>query len=110
MTRFALILQAAIILVAGCAAGNYTCKVEADRVTMNLKLPDAENVCFASSLNGFQVRPAVRVGRNRWMVEAPADRQFKYFFIVDGSVYLPDCRYTEDDDFGSRNCLHLPGL
>ena len=32
------------------------------------------------------------------------------FYIVDGAVYLPQCRLKEQDDFGSANCLYIPGM
>lgn len=110
MTRFSVLIFSAMLSFAGCAAREYSCEVEADRVTMNLKLPDAQKVAFASSLDGYQVRPAENLGRGRWVIQQPAAKQFAYFFIVDGAVYLPDCRFKEDDDFGARNCLYLPGL
>jgi hypothetical protein len=84
--------------------------VEADRLTLRIKLPRAQTVAFAYSLDGFQIQPAHKVEKQTWEVQKPATRPFKYFFLVDGSAYLPDCRWKEIDDFGSHNCLFLPGM
>jgi hypothetical protein len=35
-----------------------------------------------------------------------ADRDFSYFYLVDGKVLQPDCRMHEQDDFGGTNCVH----
>lgn len=110
MNRFAFIIIFPILALAACATPHYSASVEMDRLTLRLKLPRAETVGFASSLDGFQVHEARRVDRRTWEVQKKALRPFKYFFIVDGAAYLPDCQLKEKDDFGSYNCLFLPEL
>jgi hypothetical protein len=40
----------------------------------------------------------------------PKGGEFRYFYLVDGKIHLPDCPYREMDDFGSYNCLYKPDL
>jgi len=32
------------------------------------------------------------------------------FLIADGVIYLPPCRFKEYDDFGTENCIYIPGM
>jgi hypothetical protein len=99
------ITVAACFLV-GCAASHYHLR-QSDRVTLYLRAPDAEEVLFASSLDGFTPHPTQKVGGFRWAVSVSADSEFRYFYILDGSVHVPDCKFSEKDDFGSRNCIYI---
>ena len=111
MKRFsAAVCLALAILAAGCATPKPAYRVASDRLTIQIDLPRAGSVLFASSLDGYRLHEARRSGGGAWEVELPAQREFAYFYKVDGRVYLPDCRLMEADDFGSRNCLFLPGL
>jgi hypothetical protein len=65
-------------------------------------------VAFASSLDAFNPHLASRVDGWRWVISVAADTEFRYFYIVDGAVYVPECRFYENDDFGSRNCVYMP--
>jgi len=94
-------------LLAGCASLPFT-PGGSGTVTLYLKKPDAKRVQFASSLDRFQVHDTRRTDSGRWEIEVPAKREFAYFYIVDGKRYVPACRYSEKDDFGSRNCIFLP--
>ena len=40
------------------------------------------------------------------MVSINASRDFRYFYLVDGKVLIPDCRMVEQDDFGGANCVY----
>ena len=98
------------ILAAGCATRQPVYRIAADRLTIRIDLPRAETVLFASSLDGYRLHDARRAGGGAWEIDLPAQREFAYFYKVNGKIYLPACRLTETDDFGSRNCLFLPGL
>ena len=103
------ILQLAVVAfyLAGCAATHYH-ERQSDRVTFYLKVPAARGVAFASSLDDFQLHSAERVGNTRWMVTVATKSEFRYFYIVDGAVYVPECKFYEKDDFGYRNCIYVP--
>ena len=103
------ILQLAVVAVclAGCAATHYH-ERQSDRVTFYLKAPEARGVAFASSLDDFQLHRAERVGDKRWKVTVATNSEFSYFYIVDGTVFVPECRFYEKDDFGSSNCIYIP--
>ena len=64
---------------------------------------------LASSHDHFVPREA-RKENKRWVVSLPADSRFRYFYLVDGEIYLPPCRMKENDDFGSENCIFDPDL
>lgn len=94
--------------LSGCAH-HYYC-YEGSVVTIYLKAPDAESVSFASSLDGFALHPARKIDRKTWAFSLPDDSQFSYFYVIDGSVFIPECDYRENDDFGSANCIFIPGM
>lgn len=108
MKRLLAILASSSLLVTGCVHHSFF--VEGDTVALSLAIPHAQNVSFASSLDGYELHPARQKGGSTWVIQVPADRQFSYFYVVDGQVYVPDCSLTEHDDFGSRNCVFMPGM
>ncbi len=108
MRIFILHLTLIALCLAGCAASTHYHVRQSDRVTFYLQAPGARGVVFASSLDAFNPHLASKVDGSRWVVSVAADSEFRYFYLVDGVVYVPECRYYEYDDFGSRNCLYLP--
>ncbi|CAB1063091.1 hypothetical protein D1BOALGB6SA_7874 [Olavius sp. associated proteobacterium Delta 1] len=103
------ILQLAVVAfyLAGCAATHYH-EILSDGVIFYLKVPEARGVAFASSLDAYSPHLARKVDGSRWAVTVPAGSEFRYFYIVDGAVYVPECQFYEKDDFGSRNCIYVP--
>jgi hypothetical protein len=68
------------------------------------------SLCIASSQDNY-ILLAAREDRNHlWEVSVPAEKEFAYFYVVDGVITLPDCTYTENDDFGAKNCLYIAGM
>ena len=100
-------LAVAAFYLAGCAATHYH-ERHSDRVTFYLKVPEARGVAFASSLDAYSPHLASKVDGSRWVVSVAAGSEFRYFYIVDGSVHVPECKFYEKDDFGSRNCVYVP--
>ena len=105
-----LILQLTVVALclAGCAATHYH-ERQSERVTFYLRAPGAEKVEFVSSLDAYDPHRASRLKGSRWAVTVVPNSEFRYFYIVDGRVYLPECELYEKDDFGSRNCVYVPG-
>lgn len=77
-------------------------------VHLFLRRPDARSVYLATSLDGFRPRPASARGGGLWESVLPADREFTYFYLLDGEVFVPACACREVDDFGSVNCIYTP--
>jgi hypothetical protein len=102
-----LLLTVAAFGLEGCAATHYY-ERQSDRVTFYLRAPGAQQVAFACSLDEYNPHPAGKAGDSRWKVSVTAGSEFRYFYIVDGAVYVPDCKFYEKDDFGSRNCVYVP--
>lgn len=75
---------------------------------MYLDLPGANEVMFASSVDNFRVHKAKQESRGIWVVKELADKEFRYFYMVDGKMFVPNCRYREKDDFGAVNCIYQP--
>lgn len=100
-------LAVAASLLASCAATHYQVQ-QSDRVTFYLKAPQAHGVVFVSSLNDYRPHPASKTSGSRWVVTIEANSEFRYFYLVDGTVYVPECKFYEKDDFGSRNCIYVP--
>lgn len=92
----------------GCASHYY--RIEADMLYIYLKNPEAKKIYFSCSLDKFELHPAKKIDAKTWMVSLPAEREFTYFYIAGEEVFLPACRFTELDDFGSRNCIFIPRL
>jgi hypothetical protein len=103
------ILQLAVVAfyLAGCMTTHYH-ERQSDRVTFYLKMPEARGVAFASSLDAYSPHLASKVDGSRWVVSVAAGSEFRYFYFVDGAVNVPECKFYEKDDFGSRNCIYVP--
>jgi len=106
MRRYIPLLLLAPMLLFGCASHFYTIKTGA--VHVYLRASDADNVFFASSLDGYALHELTKNGDGLWETSIPAQYEFRYFYIVDGQVFVPPCRLRERDDFGSENCLYCP--
>lgn len=104
----ALLMLLPLPVIIGCAS-HYT-KVSNDTLQLYLRQSQAESVLFACSLEGFKPRPADQIDSQLWMVSTKADETFRYFYIVDGNVFTPPCRFKENDDFGHEDCIYVPGL
>ena len=96
-----------MIWISGCAAHYY--KVQGDTLSIYLDKPDAQEVVFACSLDGFEPHDA-RCEDGRWEITMPYEEPFRYYYRVDGSLFLPPCQLQENDDFGYRNCIFDPNL
>jgi len=108
MTRFLSCLL--LLCAAGCAATpSHSVSSDHGRITVSLFAPGAGSVEFLSSQDCYRPHPLRRNDRGVWTMNGLADTEFRYFYIVDGIVHLPDCRYREADDFGQVNCIHQPG-
>jgi len=92
---------------ASCAPHHFIDR-QSTSVTLSLKAPKATEVLFVSSLDSFRARPTTKNSGGLWAINTPADREFNYFYIVDDRVYVPDCQYRENDDFGTTNCIYQP--
>ena len=105
-----MVLIAVIIFIglSGCIPKHYT-RNSLDSVTLYLRLPGVSTVQFASSLDHYQVHDTQKNTLGSWAISVPLSAEFKYFYIVDGSVHLPDCRFKEHDDFGEAK-LYLPSM
>ena len=98
----------AILVFTGCAKHYYS--VNKDSVSIYLSKPEAQRVYFLSSLDAYMPHEAKQVGLKKWQINVPANKAFKYFYNVDGDVYVPPCRLKENDDFGAQNCIYIPGM
>lgn len=96
-------------ITGGCLQSHYTVDHH-DTVTLYVWLPLAKEVEFASSLDQYILHPAKKQNGWRWSIEVPAGQEFTYFYRVDGSLYLPKCRYRETDDFGQKNCIYQTNM
>jgi hypothetical protein len=101
-------MVAVSLLCAGCATHYY--RIKADRVNLYLRMPEAEIVYFATSLDEFRLYRIKKLESGIWEVAVPATRDFTYFYKVDGIIYLPDCKLKEKDDFGDENCIFIPDM
>ena len=109
MKKTLLLLIFLTLLVPACAGKHYS-RLQGDEVAFYYKDPEALEVFFASSLDNYKLLSAREDSNHLWEVTLPAGEAFAYFYVVDGVITLPDCPYTENDDFGSRNCLYIADM
>jgi len=109
MKKAALVIILLVFAGSGCGGGHYS-RVEQGTVSLYLNGSEASLVYFATSLDGYELHEAARIDDDTWEVQVPSDKEFKYFYIVDGVAYVPACEMREKDDFGSENCIYVPGM
>ncbi len=97
-------------ILSSCASKSFTVESTEKSTIFSVAIPEGQQVQFAASTDGFIVHNATKDESDRWIVMVPANTEFKYFFLVDGVVYIPDCNLKEYDDFGSMNCIFNPNL
>ena len=101
---FLLILLA--LLVSACAEKHYS-KLMGNEVAFYYMDKEAQEVLFASSRDNYKLLAAREDKNHLWEISVPAEKEFAYFYVVDGIITLPDCTFTEEDDFGAKNCLYI---
>ncbi len=94
--------------LSGCASKHYI-EQQAGTLLFSLRLPEATRVQFSSSLDNYVLHDSRRNSSGDWQITVPTGEEMKYFYIVDGAVFIPECQLLETDDFGSKNCLYRPG-
>jgi hypothetical protein len=102
-----LMTMVCMTVCAGCTP-QHSVTVQENVVSLTLMAPDASKVQFADSLDQFAVHQTVKGREGAWLITGLPNTAFLYFYLVDGRVMIPDCRFKERDDFGSVNCRYLP--
>jgi hypothetical protein len=97
---------AAVFVAGGCAAHYHN--INNGHVEIFLAAPRAQSVVLVVAGDPYQQVQALRGDSGIWKVTLNRTSEFKYFYLVDGKTYLPDCRLRENDDFGSNNCVFSP--
>jgi len=97
------------ILVSGCAEKHYS-RLTDNKITFYYKDPEAQEIFFASSRDNYKLLAAQKSKDHLWEVSIPAEKGFAYFYVVDGVITLPPCPLTENDDYGSKNCLYVADM
>lgn len=108
MKKNFLILTVILFFSAGCVVQQY--RIINNELHIFLKNKEAQQVYFLHSLDEYAPHEAIRDESGLWISILPSDVEFKYFYIIDGKVFIPDCRIREKDDFGSENCVYIPLL
>ena len=104
VTRLAGLALLNVLLTVGCVS--HSIQRSDGRAAFYLRCPRAHTVALATSLDGFVPHKARRSSSDLWVATVTADRDFSYFYLVDGKVFRPDCRVVEKDDFGGSNCVY----
>ena len=97
-----------LVIFTGCATHYF--RVRDDVVHVYLKKTDAQTVLFASSQNGFVLQEVAKNRDGLWETTAPSGNEFRYFYIIDGKVFIPPCALKEADDYGAENCIYEPDM
>jgi hypothetical protein len=107
MMKLLMLIVPLLAVLSGCASRHYV-EQKTDSLIFSLRLPKATRVQFSSSADNFVLHDTVKNRSGIWQLTVPLGLELKYFYIVDGSMYLPECRFKETDDFGAENCLYQP--
>lgn len=78
------------------------------QVALSLYAPQAKKVQFASSLDRYAVQEISAMQGEAWVIRGLPNREFQYFYLVDGRFFVPECRYRQEDDLGTTNCRYMP--
>lgn len=109
MTRSVIALIIFLAVLTACApVHEYV--IRDNRLHLLLRKPEAKTVQLASSLNSFRLQRAEKLDKSAWRIITSAGVEFSYFYIIDGFMYVPECKFKERDDFGMENCLYIPGM
>lgn len=106
MSRYFVFATLLIVLLSGCAPQHFV-KRDAGTLTFYLHSPKAQRVQFAASFDHYMLHDAQKNDQGSWQIEVPVTPELKYFYIVDGLLFTPECRFKEKDDFGAENCVYL---
>lgn len=101
-------LVVCVSMLMGCSMHYY--KIGDGDVSFYLRNKEAKDVHFQYSRDGFQCHEAENKGGGVWQVAVPSGEEFSYFYMVDGSLFVPPCFLTEQDDFGNENCIFSMGM
>lgn len=105
-TTMALMTFLLFLVFSGCAK-KHSYQVEGESLIILYKNSHAKEVFLASSHDKYSYHAVTKTKNNVWEFSLPIVDEFNYFYIVDGIITLPDCRYKVEDDFGSKNCLFV---
>ena len=106
MSQYVVLTILFTLLLSGCAPKHFVEK-NTDSLMFYLQRPEANRVQFAASFDHYTLHDARQNSSGIWQVKVPVNSELKYFYIVDGLIYIPECRFKEQDDFGAENCLYL---
>jgi hypothetical protein len=108
MKKGLLIFSVFLLCANGCAVQQY--KIVNNELHIYLKDNDAEKVYLHTSIDDYAPREALKDKSGLWISVLPADAEFKYFYMIDNKMFIPECSMKEKDDFGSVNCVYIPLL
>ncbi len=97
-----------LFAASGCQHQQLNIAPRAQGVDLILNAPGARTVQLVTSLKQFAPLAANEIESGRWHVYLPENMPFRYYYRIDGHIFLPDCRQREMDDFGSQNCIYDP--
>lgn len=106
MNKKNVLLIILVLFFSGCTSSHFVRKKDG-LLTFVLRHAAANRVQFASSVDYYLLHDAQQKGAGVWWVDVPASPELKYFYVVDGQTYVPECGLKEKDDFGSENCIFL---
>ncbi len=96
-----------ILFLAVMACSKHYVKQSEDSLYFYYNGKDAEKVLFYSDINNYAGR-SFKKSEGYWIyiLNKPVEaEEIKFFYKVDGKVYLPECRMKINDDFGGKLCV-----
>lgn len=108
MKKVLFILIILLFGISGCSRKHFIPPVyHSGSASLIIDLPDAGQVEIVCSTDNFRIHAMKKNSDGLWAVTLPAKPEFRYFYLVDGSAFIPECPLKEKDDFGFYNCIHI---
>lgn len=96
-----------ILFIAITACSKHYVKQSKSSLSFYYNRENADTVLFYSDINDFKEKK-FKKSEGYWIytLNKPAEsKEIKFFYKVDGQVYLPECQMKIKDDFGGELCI-----
>jgi hypothetical protein len=105
-----LLLLTILVCFSGCTHAAHTVIAVGGRIDFHLSAPGAGSVTLVVIGQTVEHLPAHQSKNGDWEAEVLFNSKqplhdLRYFYLVNGKVYLPPCRMKDTDDFGAENCV-----
>ena len=105
-----LCLLSVALWISACAHPPHQVEVRHNQIRFHLAAPGARSVVLVVISDKVEKHFSELQWGGVWETRVLVDTSrplmdIKYFYLVDGSFFLPSCAMRDTDDFGAENCV-----